>query len=301
MAAMRALRAAGRAGLRLFRHRPDSGLALRSARPLWVSSLRSTNQKTPPPSFTDQTEEKSSAPPRYTDQGGDESEGYESEEQLQQRILSAAVAFVPQYGWSSEAIAEGAKALDLSVAAAGMFESGGSELVLHFVSECNARLAQLLEEEQKVVQLSSAEKKPTADFLRDAVETRLRMLIPYIGRWPQALGILLLPQNIPSSLKLLTAMVDDIWHYAGDQSTDVSWYTRRAVLAGIYNTTELVMMQDNSPDFEDTWKFLQSRISEAMTAGNSVKQVTSTGEAVIQGLMGVSVTLKNLTGLNQRR
>lgn len=38
----------------------------------------------------------------------------------------------------------------------------------------------------------------------------------------QALGILLLPQNIPTSLKLLTTMVDDIWHYAGDQSTDVS-------------------------------------------------------------------------------
>lgn len=211
------------------------------------------------------------------------------------------MAFVPQYGWSSEAIAEGAKALDLSVAAAGMFENGGSELVLHFVSDCNARLVQLLEEEHKLVQLNNAEKKPKADFIRDALEARLRMLIPYIGQWPQALGILLLPQNIPTSLKLLTTMVDDIWHYAGDQSTDVSWYTRRAVLAGIYNTTELVMMQDNSPDFEDTWNFLQNRISDAMTAGNSMKQVSSTGEAVIQGLMGAAVTLKNLTGLNQRR
>lgn len=306
MAALRALRAASGAGLLLLRGRPGAGLAVRSARHLWVSPLRYEDQKTPPPSFdhTDsvhKAEEESSPPPRYTDQGGDESEGYESEEQLQQRILSAAVAFVPQYGWSSEAIAEGAKALDLSVAAAGMFENGGSELVLHFVSDCNARLVQLLEEEHKLVQLNNAEKKPKADFIRDALEARLRMLIPYIGQWPQALGILLLPQNIPTSLKLLTTMVDDIWHYAGDQSTDVSWYTRRAVLAGIYNTTELVMMQDNSPDFEDTWNFLQNRISDAMTAGNSMKQVSSTGEAVIQGLMGAAVTLKNLTGLNQRR
>lgn len=38
----------------------------------------------------------------------------------------------------------------------------------------------------------------------------------------QALSVLLLPRNIPSSLSLLTSMIDDIWHYAGDQSTDVS-------------------------------------------------------------------------------
>lgn len=32
----------------------------------------------------------------------------------------------------------------------------------------------------------------------------------------------MLPHNIPASLSLLTSMVDDMWHYAGDQSTDVS-------------------------------------------------------------------------------
>lgn len=39
---------------------------------------------------------------------------------------------------------------------------------------------------------------------------------------PKAISILLLPHNIPASLNLLTNMVDDMWHYAGDQSTDVS-------------------------------------------------------------------------------
>lgn len=45
----------------------------------------------------------------YTGQGGQESEDYESEEQLQQRILTAALEFVPEHGWTAEAIAEGAK------------------------------------------------------------------------------------------------------------------------------------------------------------------------------------------------
>lgn len=47
--------------------------------------------------------------PSYTDQGGEQSEGYESEEQLQSRILTAALKFVPTYGWTMDAIAEGAK------------------------------------------------------------------------------------------------------------------------------------------------------------------------------------------------
>ncbi|CAN2389317.1 Ubiquinone biosynthesis protein COQ9 [Pristimantis euphronides] len=306
--AVRSLSAAGGRRLLLLCGRPAAVIrpAWCSTRTLWTTStMRSEEHKSPPP-FPDvppseAAEEQSVASPRYTDQGGEESEGYESEDQLQQRILSAALTFVPEYGWSSEAIAEGAKSLDLSAAAAGMFENGGSELVLHFVSLCNKNLTELLEQEDKLVQLGSAEKKPKAQFLRDAVEARLRMIIPYIGQWPQAMGILLLPHNIPFSLKLLTAMVDDIWHYASDQSTDVSWYTRRAVLAGIYNTTELVMMQDKSLDYEDTWHFLHNRISEAMTMGDSMNQVTATGEAVIQGLMGAAVTLKNLTGLNQRR
>lgn len=46
---------------------------------------------------------------RYTDQGGEEEEDHESEEQLQHRILTAALDFVPAHGWTAEAIAEGAQ------------------------------------------------------------------------------------------------------------------------------------------------------------------------------------------------
>ncbi|CAN8186990.1 unnamed protein product [Coccothraustes coccothraustes] len=265
----------------------------------WASS---SQQHFDPPPAGHQPEQKPQGPhPSYTGQGGQESEDYESEEQLQHRILTAALEFVPEHGWTAEAIAEGAKTLGLSVAAAGLFHSDGSELILHFVSECNTELSELLKKEQKLVQLGEAEKKPIDEFLRDAVEARLRMLIPYIEKWPQALSVLLLPRNIPSSLNLLTSMIDDIWHYAGDQSTDFNWYTRRAVLTAIYNTTELVMMQDSSPGFEDTWRFLENRVADAMTMSNTATQVQSTGEAVVQGLMGAAVTIKNLAGLNQRR
>lgn len=42
-----------------------------------------------------------------SDQGHDEE--YETEEQLHARLLTAALEFVPQHGWSMEAVAAGAE------------------------------------------------------------------------------------------------------------------------------------------------------------------------------------------------
>uniref|UniRef100_A0A672YR84 Ubiquinone biosynthesis protein n=1 Tax=Sphaeramia orbicularis TaxID=375764 RepID=A0A672YR84_9TELE len=217
----------------------------------------------------------------YHDESGEQDEEYETEEQLQARILVAALEFVPVHGWSMEAIAAGAevetlttknKHSGLSSASTGMF-NGAGDLVLHF-SQCNSQLTEILAEQHKQVQLGQAEPKETADFLRDAVETRLRMYIPYMETWPQAMSILLLPHNIPDSLKHLSTLVDDIWYYAGDRSTDgMNWYTKRAALTGIYNTTELVMVQDSSPDFQDTWNFLDNRIQDVVNMASTAKQV----------------------------
>ncbi|CAB1323316.1 unnamed protein product, partial [Coregonus sp. 'balchen'] len=214
------------------------------------------------------------------------------------------------------------RTLGLSAASSEMFQNGAGDLVLHFVAQCNAQLTEQLAEQHNKIQLGQAEPKKTAEFLRDAVETRLRMLTPYIDNWPQAMSILLLPHNIPDSLKHLSTLVDDIWYYAGDRSTDVSrpsqpkypsphvfltpfhqaphtirpasaklnWYTKRAALTGIYNTTELVMIQDSSEDFQDTWNFLENRIQDIVNMAGTAKQAVSTGEAVAQGLMGAAVT-----------
>ena len=65
-------------------------------------------------------------------------------------------------------------------------------------------------------------KPKTREFIRDAVETRLRMIVPYIDTWPQAMAIQALPQNAVESWTNLANLVDEIWYYAGDRSVDVS-------------------------------------------------------------------------------
>lgn len=62
----------------------------------------------------------------------------------------------------------------------------------------------------------------TKSFILDAIQVRLRMLVPYLDRWPQAMGIMSLPPNVPVALANLLTLVDDICHYSGDRSVDVS-------------------------------------------------------------------------------
>lgn len=64
----------------------------------------------------------------------------------------------------------------------------------------------------------------------------------------------------------------------------MNWYTKRAALTGIYNTTELVMLQDSSPDFQDTWNFLDNRIQDIVNMAGTAKQVEcSTARAKQRG------------------
>lgn len=55
----------------------------------------------------------------------------------------------------------------------------------------------------------------------------------------------------------------------------MNWYTKRAALTGIFNTTELVMIQDSSPDFQDTWSFLQNRTQDVVNMAGTAKEVES--------------------------
>ena len=76
----------------------------------------------------------------------EEEEEGEGESSLRTRVLEAALLHVPEQGWTEEALARGADDVELSIAAAGMFPGGPTELVRHFVDSQNKRLAKELPE-----------------------------------------------------------------------------------------------------------------------------------------------------------
>lgn len=214
------------------------------------------------------------------------------------RILEAALPFVHVHGWTRKALAAGAEAEGYPAVTHGMFPRGGAELISFFYSTSNKRLGTILAE--KVQSLEEEEKPSTREFIGYALEARLRMILPYIDTWPQAMAIQTLPQNAVESWTNLANLVDEVWYYAGDRSVDFNWYTKRAALAGVYKATEIYMLQDRSEDNTDTWAFLHRRLDDMKTLGNAVRQTSQTCSVVGESLWGLCIVGRNILGMNPR-
>nr|CAD7575572.1 unnamed protein product [Timema californicum] len=234
-------------------------------RSLWASSKLFSTHVGPPYSCsrhyssTDNTD--SSSKENLSDSSSEES-GDEYERNIKENILNASLPFVQNFGWTKNALSAGAESIGYAGVAHGMFPREGAELVLYFCTSCNKKLAEQMKQQTKNSGTGpNIHLKPSV-FIQDAVEARLRMITPYIDKWPQALAIQTLPPNVPASLANLLTLVDDICYYAGDRSIDFNWYSRRVALAGIYKMTELCLIQDKSEDYQNTWRFLERRIKD---------------------------------------
>ncbi len=64
-----------------------------------------------------------------------------------------------------------------------------------------------------------------------------------------------------AAARCTTRTADAIWHAAGDRSADFSWYTKRAILTGIYTSTLLFWLHDGSEADAATLAFLDRRLA----------------------------------------
>ncbi|XP_011863444.1 PREDICTED: ubiquinone biosynthesis protein COQ9, mitochondrial [Vollenhovia emeryi] len=215
----------------------------------------------------------------------------EYEKNIKIKILNASLQFVPDMGWSKQAISAGAESIGYPGVIHGLFPNGSAALVFYFYSMCNRDLNQILEKEALAIEANPSNPRKTPEqHVCDAVETRLRMVVPYKKTWPQAMAIMSLQPNVLTALANLLTLVDDICYYAGDKSVDINWYTRRMILAGTYKATELYMLQDSSEDHKETWLFLERRIkdifqvqtmlSSSIKPDETLNRVTETATAV---------------------
>jgi ubiquinone biosynthesis protein COQ9 len=97
-----------------------------------------------------------------------------------------------------------------------------------------------------------------------AVKLRLAVLRPHKEAARRAAALLTLPPHASLGMKLLYRTVDAIWRGIGDTSTDFNFYSKRAILAGVYSATLLRWFSDTSTDEEITDAFLQRRIDDVM-------------------------------------
>ncbi|KAK5124512.1 hypothetical protein LTR85_001729 [Meristemomyces frigidus] len=179
-------------------------------------------------------------------------------------ILSSALTYVPAQGFTQEALTLGAKDAGYLDISTNLFPKGAFELVKYHLVTQRLGLKDRIQFPDEKMGVGRKVRSLVLERLRANADTGV------VNRWQEALALMSLAENIPTSLRELSALSDEIWFLAGDVSVDTSWYTKRASLSGIYAATEIYQTTDQSTDFKDTEQFLDRRLEELRVMGGAV-------------------------------
>ncbi len=112
--------------------------------------------------------------------------------------------------------------------------------------------------------------------VRTVIALRLEQNRPYKDAVRRALGVLAAPGHATLAARCTGRTVDAIWHAAGDTSADFSWYTKRAILTGVYGATLLYWLGDGSGDDAATLAFLDRRLAGVGRIGRLRRRAAAT-------------------------
>lgn len=202
------------------------------------------------------------------------------------KLVYATLEHVPQCGWSETAMRMGAQDLELD-----------DSTVWRFFPEGINQVVELWHNDVDKKMLSRLKRFKTNEMrVRDkialAIKTRLNILLPYKSAVEPTLKYLALPLQTPLGTKLLFKTIDEIWHWAGDASTDYNWYTKRALLAAVYTSTIIFWLNDTSERHSGTFNFLNNRIEDVMKLGKLPKDIMKCGKEFPQRVGEIMKALK---------
>ncbi|PQO21883.1 COQ9 family protein [Rhodobacteraceae bacterium WD3A24] len=172
-------------------------------------------------------------------------------------IIEAALGHVPFDGWSDSTLRAAAAEAGIAPALAeAMFPRGGVDLARAFHARGDRRMLERL----RATDLSQMR-------FRDRVATAVRYRLEAIDDREAArrgATLFALPRHAAEGAQAIWTTADLIWEALGDTSDDANWYSKRAILSGVFSATFLFWLGDESADHAATWAFLDRRIEEVM-------------------------------------
>lgn len=174
------------------------------------------------------------------------------------RVLTHALPHVAFDGWTMKSLKRGAEDANVDPAALiRLFPGGVMDALAVYHQHINA---QMLEAYRALPNPPQKIREKIAMLVR----LRLEAMAPHREAARRAKALLSLPPYLLTGTKLLWDAADAMWYEAGDTATDFNWYTKRALLCGVYTSTLQFWLHDESTNYEDTWKFLAARIENVM-------------------------------------
>jgi ubiquinone biosynthesis protein COQ9 len=178
-----------------------------------------------------------------------------------EQLIEAILPDVPFDGWTRRALRQAAGRVGIPEdEAAALYPRGAAGMVAEFSHWADREMLRRL----------AAAEEPAGLSARVALALRLRFetLLPWREAVRRGLSVLALPPNAPLALKLLYDTVDAVWRGVGDHPTDLSFYTKRATLAGIEAAATLYWLDDRSPEFAETLAFVDRRLADLHRLGS---------------------------------
>jgi len=177
---------------------------------------------------------------------------------LRQAVLDAALVHAAEDGFSERTLTRAATDAGVDCGMVlHLFPDGPASLVAFLSEQTDADMEKRLAA-QELAGMKVRERITTA------VLTRLEILKPHKEAARRAAAFLMVPANATLGMKLVYQTVDAMWRAAGDTSTDFNFYTKRAILAGVYTTTLMRWFTDKTADDAETHTFLDARIGNVM-------------------------------------
>ena len=161
-------------------------------------------------------------------------------------------------GWSNEALAMAAQALGVPAERARIAFPGGQAQMIDAWFDWVDREMLAAFPPERIASMKIRER------ICELVLFRLEAMRPYREALRRALAILAQPHNLPDAARLAWRAADRIWRVAGDNATDFNHYSKRAILVGVYGSTSLVFLDDESAGLADTRAFFDRRIDAVM-------------------------------------
>jgi ubiquinone biosynthesis protein COQ9 len=170
--------------------------------------------------------------------------------------IDALLPSVPFDGWTSRGLRTALAAIGQSPEDADMlFPGGAADMVAAYIDLADRRM-----EAAAAAMDMTGMRVPTR--VRTVLALRLAQNRPHKEAVRRAAGVLSLPANARLAALSAARTVDAVWRAAGDTSADFSWYTKRAILAGVYGSTLLFWLRDTSDDDAATLAFLDRRLAD---------------------------------------
>ena len=113
-----------------------------------------------------------------------------------------------------------------------------------------------------------------SERVRFGVMARLEAIGPHEEAARRARSRLMLPDGAKDAPQLLWATADTIWRAIGDTSTDVNFYSKRTILAGVYGSTLSTWLNEADAGKVDAQAFLDRRIQNVMDFEKTKANIT---------------------------